>query len=371
MRYLITLIVIFSIHFANAQVKDILFDHVQLVRAHGCNYLSCASYKDWTVVSNKISNENIIRIQFYKKTNNIWKLFSQFSYPGRDATVSIDKNTAAVGINNQIEKNKSTAIFFTFNNENWVEEKSIVIGHDKSNFGNSISIHNNWVFIGAKADDAFGENTGSVYTFKKTDKWKFHQKVMAKDPVEFNYFGHEVAASKHYIAISAYSEREDCSHNGKVYLFQLDSNGYWKQNQLLEMRGGKKFGKSLAGNNDFFLVGEPAVDHGKGMVHVFYMAQESWVQYEELKSLYSKGFGAKTEIHDNKLIVEDQTGKIEIYTQDNNRWVKQKSAQVPSNMVAGDLSSNIGTSASHYDLVSIHGDLLYFFSTSVRQIAVN
>ncbi len=154
---------------------------------------------------------------------------------------------------------------FGYNN-GVLEQENVFYPTDVQNndgFGYSLSINNDFIAIGAPAQDSNLENTGATYLYKKANnQWQFLQKITASDAEAFDYFGSKVKIVNNLLFIAA--------------------------------AGDEPIGQSSTTNN--------------GSVSVYAFNGNEWVFSEKITIDLSYGFGGKIEAENNKIIISSNGG---------------------------------------------------------------
>ncbi|MGB0177082.1 MAG: T9SS type A sorting domain-containing protein [Owenweeksia sp.] len=132
----------------------------------------------------------------------------------------------------------------------------------KPDFGTSISIDGEYLYIGAPTDDsdAYGSNainrSGAVYVFKRTGgNWTLDQKVTQQTREAQTYFGSNVEVSGDLMIVSSQEKRQ-----GVVQIFQRDRDGVWSFLQKLtpEVRSDlDRFGSDMAIDENHIAIAAP------------------------------------------------------------------------------------------------------------------
>jgi hypothetical protein len=131
--------------------------------------------------------------------------------------------------------------------QTWSQTQKIV-AQDRiafANFGNTVAVYGDFAFVGAPKDntDASSQNamdeTGSVYIYKKVNNsWTFHQKIIASDRTNYDYFGWSVAVSGDFAVIGSYFSATDATGGnplngaGAAYVFK-NNGGTWTEVQKI------------------------------------------------------------------------------------------------------------------------------------------
>ena len=118
---------------------------------------------------------------------------------------------------------------------NWVRLKKMVslIRKVSDRFGESVALSGNYVIVGSQWTDqaTAGDDRGAAFIFKKdqggADQWGYAQQLFrTSNPVNFDYFGSQVAISGRYAIVGASAEDEDgreantIKDTGAAYFFQ-------------------------------------------------------------------------------------------------------------------------------------------------------
>ncbi len=247
------------------------------------------------------------------------------------SSVCINDTFAFIGVPDKQISDKTNAgavyIFKKDINNNWVEYQKLTASdaNTNDNFGNSVSLDDNSVLIGAKGVD---NNTGAAYFFSfnsNTDLWEEKQKVMASDKNSNDSFGFSVSISESNAIIGANNEDEDISGEntltqaGSVYFFHLENNNLWEESQKIVAndRGSEDyFGSSVSLFQDYAVVGAQNEDEditgnttieNSGSAYYYKLNSENiWSQIQKIKASdldASDIFGCSVDIFGNKLII--------------------------------------------------------------------
>jgi hypothetical protein len=255
-------------------------------------------------------------------------------------------------------------------------DQSIIIPDDSESedlFGFSISISDNEMVVGSCQDDDYGENSGSVYIFKRSGKnWAQHQKLYASNAFENDFFGHSVSISGDYIVVGAPYHNDE---SGTAYVFK-SVDDQWQQHSILKPNDPEPFGRfgyrvSISGT--YIIIGADRDDENgenSGAAYIFVLNNNNWIQQTKLLANDGKvhdGFGHDVSIHNEYAIVgafrsgnnEEFRGSAYIYKRDGDFWYQRKK------LVASDDKPNnyFGACVSIYDQFAIVGRLYQDTST--------
>lgn len=137
-------------------------------------------------------------------------------------SVSISADTAVVGA--RADNEYAGAVYiFTRSNTSWTEEATKLTASDRAqsnSFGQSVSLAENTVAVGAYRDDDDGYSTGSVNLFTRSGKtWSKYAKLTASDATAFDKFGASVSIAGKTTIIGAHYECTNGVRSGSVYIY--------------------------------------------------------------------------------------------------------------------------------------------------------
>jgi len=126
-------------------------------------------------------------------------------------------------------------------------------GQAGDEFGNAVALSNDWLLVGARGDDDYGNDSGSVYFFQRNSgSWNEIQQVIVANASAQAYFGTSMTVSG--MNLIAGAPGNGTSINGRVYGFYFDG-GYWIEDWYLEHM--ETFGSSIGFEAPYLFVGVP------------------------------------------------------------------------------------------------------------------
>jgi len=192
-------------------------------------------------------------------------------------TVSLDDNRVIIGAQRE-DTNTGSAYIFDFDNGNWTETVKLTADVDATTnayFGRSLSLDGDQVLIGANQENF---NTGAVYHYSlnsQNSTWELTQKLTANDASTDDFFGTSVALDNNIILVGANNgDNTNNSDAGATYVFQY-INDTWQQTDKIQANDAQiddKFGQSVSLSAELALIGAPKIDaHGlnSGAAFVF------------------------------------------------------------------------------------------------------
>ncbi len=149
------------------------------------------------------------------------------------SSVSIDGDYAIVGAeqDGSSGENSGAAYIYKRSGTTWSEQAKLIAsdGTDRALFGNSVSIKGDYAVIGAKGDDENGTNSGAAYIFEREGAgWVQKTKLTAWDGGARDYFGLSVSIDGDYVMVGAPYDDDKGQNTGSVYIFKRGGTSWTK-----------------------------------------------------------------------------------------------------------------------------------------------
>ena len=193
-------------------------------------------------------------------------------------SVSISGNYAIVGsYQDDIGTNadQGSASIYQYNGTNWVLINKITdaTGAENDDFGNSVSISDNYAIVGARNDDVgtnINEGSASFYQYNGTN-WVLMQKITDAAGAAGDNFGYSVSISGNFAIVGAVLDDGGANADqGSASIYQRVGLGWQKLQYLTDPAGNAndEFGISTAidGTTKRFLSGVPNYADNSGKV---------------------------------------------------------------------------------------------------------
>jgi alpha-tubulin suppressor-like RCC1 family protein len=205
-------------------------------------------------------NSNASQAFFFKKQGDEWIQQEQSLYFGEYVEhVLIKDNYAFIS-----PPQEGYVYIYELQNDYWTEIDRLrsVDYHAYDYFGQSFTVFNDYLFVGATRGDSNQADTGSVYVYKKgTHRWVYQEKLVASDGEQYDNFGNAMVAistqSGDYLFVAAQSDKNDFLNNsGSVYCFKFDGNNWVEQSKLIITDGKENeiFGTSIFTSGQYAFV---------------------------------------------------------------------------------------------------------------------
>jgi len=232
-------------------------------------------------------------------------------------SVALSGDTALIGAFNDDDErgiDVGSAYVFTRIRNSWTQQARLtaIDGVTGDTFGGNLALSDDIAVIGAIRDDDRGENSGSVYVFRRVgDDWSHHTKVVAVDGAEGDAFGQAIALANGVLVVGAPHDDDRGDSSGSVYVFKRIGPA-WRQDAKLTASDGSAgdvFGISVALSKDTIVVGADLNDEiapNAGAAYVFTRSESGWKQQAKLTA----ADGAEADIFGVRVALAGDTALI-------------------------------------------------------------
>jgi hypothetical protein len=190
-------------------------------------------------------------------------------------SVSIDGDYAIVGAKDESSAQGAAYIFRRTGTNAWADQTKITAtdGEASDLFGISVSIDGDYVAIGASLDDDNGSQAGAAYVYRRTgtNAWADQTKITASDGAIGDTFGESISIKDDYVVVGA--ENEGSFNEGAAYIFRRTDTNTWNEELKLETSdrdNSDKFGTSVSVDESYIVVGSPGDNSDTGASHMFF-----------------------------------------------------------------------------------------------------
>lgn len=187
--------------------------------------------------------------------------------------VAVSGDDVIVGMSGQNSTNSSVHVFRKGDDGSWMQAELVAASDNNGEddrFGRSLAADGRTLAVGATLMD---NSTGGVYIFQKNNNgaWVESQKLLGDDTQEGDSFGRTIALDGDWLVVGAAGADGQL---GAAYVFRRGADGMWAQHTKLAPEGRPEqgfFGLSVAASDGNVLVAAPmAGDDNNGDVYVFY-----------------------------------------------------------------------------------------------------
>ena len=155
---------------------------------------------------------------------------------------------------------------------------------ERAEFGYDVSVSGDYALVGSPKN----ESGGGAYLFKRTNgNWAFYQKLVSSDLAPSDWFGYSVCISGEYALVGAQVK----SGGGAAYIFRLEGDGVWRQQQKLAPSGRSYFGTSVSLSGNYALIGDRLNSYDAsggnqkvdaGSAYIYKLTDDTWTFQQKL-----------------------------------------------------------------------------------------
>ena len=191
--------------------------------------------------------------------------------------MSVDGNYAIVGACYDDDYGTDSGSVYVYELGTSTEQKLTASdGAEGDQFGYSVSIDGNYAIVGARYDDDYGTDSGSVYVYELGTSTE--QKLTASDGAEGDQFGYSVSIDGNYAIVGARYDDDNGSNSGAAYIYQY-TDGVWTQKRWVLAHDGSEgdqFGYSVSIDGNYAIVGACLDDSHSGSAYIFLDNYPPW-----------------------------------------------------------------------------------------------
>jgi hypothetical protein len=191
---------------------------------------------------------------------------------GFGGSVAMSGDTAVFGaVGDSIDSRHSGAAYvFTRQNGAWNQQQKLK-AHDPTEnafFGQSVSVSNDVIVVGAPGDIVGSHTFGGAYVFRRGNAgWTHEKKLLSRDSDAVDGYAGSVAVDGNTIVVGHFGDQDVAIVGGAAYIYQLNGNAGWSLKQKLiagDTARFHNFGFRVAISGNTVLVGAFGDDAGGG-----------------------------------------------------------------------------------------------------------
>ena len=302
----------------------------------------------------------------YEKVNGVWaetKLTASdaaaddyFGY-----SVSVHDDLVAVGAIFNDDNGSASGSAYVYEKVNGVWAETKLTASDAAAgdwFGTSVSVYDGLVAVGAIYNDDNGTNSGSAYVYEKVNGVWAETKLTASDAAADDRFGNSVSVYDDLVVVGAIFNDDNGFNSGSAYVYEK-VNGVWAETKLTasDAAANDRFGRSVSVHDDLVVVGAVYNDDNglsSGSAYVYEKVNGVWAETKLTASDAVAGdrFGNSVSVYDDLVAVGaafnddngSNSGSAYVYEKVNGVWTETK-------LTASDAAADdwFGNSVSVYD----------------------
>lgn len=195
----------------------------------------------------------------------------------------------------------------------WTQEARLDPADEPVGFGSALAVDGDTVLVAAVLDDDNGYQSGSAYVFTRDGgAWTQRAKLLPDDGAQSDWFGWGAALEGDTAVLSAAYDDDQGEQSGSVYVFRRDGEAWAQTAKLLAADGQTNdvFGSGLDLEGDTLLVGATGDDDlgtGVGAAYLFRRAADGvWIEQAKFHPgqwVNNAGFGLAVALDGPQAIV--------------------------------------------------------------------
>jgi hypothetical protein len=261
-------------------------------------------------------------------------------------SVSLYLNTLVIGTTNEDTgaSNAGACYVYVRQGTTWALQQTITNPTPTTDdaFGNSVSLYQDTLVVGAERDDTGATDAGSVYVyFRSGSTWTLQQTINNPVPIIYDRFGYSLVLYNDTLAVGAPNANIGATDSGSVRIYTR-TNGVWTLQQTISNplpAVSDHFGYSVSLYGDTLVIGTPEDDTTKnwaGSVYIYNRSGSTWTLQQAINNPNletGSAFGNSVSLYDKTLVVAAyydsldesygeiyDTGAINVYNYNNGVW---------------------------------------------------
>lgn len=243
-------------------------------------------------------------------------------------SVSVSGDVVFVGAPRANEDISGAAYVYRWDGTTWQEQAKLLASDGAANdsFGVSVAVSGDVALVGAR---------GKIYVFRWSGtEWSEEAKLIPDESTEL--YGGQISLSGEVAAIGVSVDHENGDNSGAVYVYRFSAQNGWQQEQKLvanDSRAEQRFGGAVSVRGDLLIVGADQDNQSgtnSGSAYIFRKNQDDqWLQEQKLMASDAVAFdffGSSVSIDGQLALVGslgNQSGKGYVYRLVDNNWQEQ------------------------------------------------
>lgn len=289
------------------------------------------------------------QLQSFRPTTN----FSGFSFGNE---IDINANEIIASTHSMISVNSIGKVYLFVKNNNGIEQQQTLFENELASndfFGYSISIHNDFIAVGAPGDDTTASSAGAIYLYHKVNgTYVLLQKITAPDGMTNDYFGNNVKVYNNQLFVAANGEGLDDSFgNGAVYVYHFNGTN-WVYSEKLTVPNTNALGRKIEVENETLVISS---DEGGASIHTYRWDGTHWAFRDSLAAAdnqYVRDFA----LEGNRLFLLLDSGtlpqNVSVYNDVSQNWASDVTFDLSNPSSSDQVYTEIAVNVDHMFLGS-------------------
>lgn len=234
-----------------------------------------------------------------------------------------------LAVSSKESDNSGSVTYYTRDDNNWIEEIIISSNNDSLLFGSSLSINDEHLVIGEVDNMLNGSLSSYVHIYSVDNETPTLIASLESPDNLTNDFGSSVKLFNDWLFIGAQSDSDDFYKSGAVYIYKFDNNNmpvYQSKIKAPNLEESQKFGFSLDCYDNHLAVSAPSQYSGSGVVYSYINVNDEWqfqsqVNPNDPSQSILGYFGFTLSLENNIMLVGAPfVDKFFIFLYENNSW---------------------------------------------------
>jgi uncharacterized protein YqkB len=177
-------------------------------------------------------------------------------------------------------------------------------------FGISTALAGNYIAVGAHRDDTTGDNQGAVYVFNTETKQLLYT-IYDPTPTNQDEFGVSIAISNEVLYVGAHFDDTEGNNVGQVHSFRLGTGSFLRTYNDPTATSVDRFGTAISADGNHLLVGangDDSIGQGIGQAYLFNASNGDLLHiFDDPTPTYFDRFGTAVAVKDSLIAIGVRT----------------------------------------------------------------
>ena len=229
-----------------------------------------------------------------------------------------------------VHKNMGAVYVYRRDGSTWNQEAKLTAsdGDSADNFGSSVAMSGDLIFVGATQENQKGAGAGAVYVYRwNGSTWNQEAKLTASDGGQSDNFGISVSVHDDLAVVGAYyDDGGNGSNSGSAYIYRFNGSSWNEEEKLIASDGGvfHMFGYAVSVDDDLILIGAQGHNEYRGAAYLYRYDGSTWSEETQLKASDSAAYnfyGAAVSVSgDVALVGTSNHDAAYLYRYDGTTW---------------------------------------------------
>ncbi len=246
------------------------------------NTLDCYDGADWI----SMLNDREFQIDQSPKTQSVLRPVDFTNVEAYGQSTHIDGANLIVG--DPFDEDKGAVYIYTYNGLEWIQKAFLTEedGDSDYQFGYSVFLEGDVAIVGAPLSRNNNEETGAVYSFKQDgSSWIPQDTIHAIDGGDADRFGESISMHDEFLIVGSPRSSNDGDARGRVYIYELIEDK-WSLDTILTPTSNDTdtFGQRVVSSRGYIVVANEDYSRETDSVYIYKRTGEAWSLIKSLRS---------------------------------------------------------------------------------------